>query len=141
MITRFFRAIWNFITAAKQTTGNIIFIAVVAFIVVSIFAVDAPRIPTSAALVINPTGNIVEQKQFVDPVAKLLTGYEEDDTETRLRDLLDAITEATHDTRIKIIVLQLDRLNGAPFSRLEEIGNALDSFKAAAINLFIFAVL
>lgn len=138
MITRFFRALWNFITAAKQTTGNIIFIAIVVFILVSIFSVDAPTIPTSAALVINPTGNIVEQKQFVDPVAKLLTGYEEDDTETRLRDLLDAITEATHDTRIKIIVLQLDRLNGAPFSRLEEIGNALDSFKAAGKSVYAY---
>jgi protease-4 len=138
MITRFFRAIWNFITAAKQTTGNLIFIAIVAFIIVSIFAVDTPTIPTSAALIISPTGNIVEQKQFVDPVAKLITGNEGNDTETRLRDILDAITEATHDERIKIIVLQLDRLNGASFSRLEEIGNALDNFKAAGKSVYAY---
>ncbi|MDG1444688.1 MAG: signal peptide peptidase SppA [Pseudomonadales bacterium] len=138
MITRFFRAIWNFITAAKQTTGNLIFIAIVAFILVSIFAVDTPTIPTSAALIISPTGNIVEQKQFVDPVAKLITGNEGDDTETRLRDILNAITEATHDKRIKIIVLQLDRLNGASFSRLEEIGNALDNFKAAGKSVYAY---
>ncbi len=139
MIGRIVRGLWRFITAAKNATGNLIFLAILALVVISAFTPDSITIPNSAALIINPTGNIVEQKKVIDPVAEFLSGYDNEATETLLKDILDAIDAAGGDGRIKVLILDLDKLQGAAFSKLEEIGDALDTFKQSGKPVYAFA--
>ncbi len=135
---RLLRGLWNFITAAKNAMVNLIFLAIVIFVMVALFSSDSVSVPDYAALVIDPSGNIVEQKQAINPMAQFLSGYENDDAETRLKDILDAIDSAATDSRIKILVLDLRKLQGTSFSRLEEIGNALEKFKQSGKSIYAF---
>ncbi|HIG44161.1 MAG: signal peptide peptidase SppA [bacterium] len=139
MLGRILKGTWNAITAAKNATFNLIFLLVVFSILVGIFSSDSPSIPDSAAIVINPTGIIVEQKQAIDPVAQFMSGYDKEDAETLLKDILDAIDAAAADERIKVLVLDLSRLKGAGFSKLEEIGYALERFRQADKPVYAFA--
>ena len=82
MIGRFLKGIWSFVTIAKNTTGNLIFLTILAFILITIFTSKSVSIPDSAAMIINPTGIIVEQKQAADPFSKFLSGYKNEGKET-----------------------------------------------------------
>ena len=53
------------------------------------------------------------------------------DPETLLRDVTDAIAAAKTDSRIKLIVLDLDELDASGLSKLQEIGTALRDFRAS----------
>jgi len=138
MLSRFFKGFWNILTGVKNAMGNILFLLVIVLIVVGISQSDSVSIPESAALVINPKGIIVEQKQAVDPLANFLSDYESEEKETLLIDILDAIKGAKTDIRIKMIVLDLHKFQGTAFSKLEEIGHALDDFKSSGKPIYAF---
>ena len=129
MIRSFFSGLWKGITATKNAVGNILFLVLVVIILVAIFSDDSVTIQSDTALVINPSGVIVEQKQLVDPIAGFLSGYETEETETALRDITEAIESAATDSRISALVLALDRLQGAGLSKLEDIGRSIEVFK------------
>ena len=122
------RGLWNGLTALRNITFNLLFLVILIAIIVGIFSSETITVPSSTALVLNPSGVIVEQKQPVDPFTEILSDQEEE-TETLLRDILEAISEARDDDRIKAIVLQLDSLGGASMSMMQEIGAALDAFR------------
>ena len=138
MFGSFLSRFWQAVTATKNAIGNLLLIAFVIFILVSIFSVESESIPDSTALVINPTGVIVEQLQVVDPVSKFLSGYANENAETSLKDILDAIDAGAEDERIKLLVLNLDKLRGAGLSKLEEIGQRIDQFKQTGKPVYAF---
>lgn len=129
MFRTFFTGLWKGITATKNAIGNLLFLLIVVFIVVAIFSDDGVTVENRTALVINPSGVIVEQKQLVDPVAGFLSGYQTEETETALRDLTEAIELGARDDRIEALVLKLDRLQGAGLSKLEDIAASIEQFK------------
>ncbi|MBQ74409.1 MAG: signal peptide peptidase SppA [Gammaproteobacteria bacterium] len=139
-MTRFISQIWKGVTAAKNATGNILFVLLLTLLVFAIFTADSPAIPDSTALILNPTGIIVDQKRVIDPFSEFLSGYDEtEDPETLLRDILEALESASTDDRVKSLVLDLRHLRGASMSKLEEIGVAIDKFKASGKPVFAFA--
>ena len=139
MLGKVFSSIWWFITAAKNATFNILFVLLIVAIAVGIFSVSAPQMPDTAALVIRPTGVIVEQRRPVDPIAKFLAPYDQDDSETLLKDILQAIHYAESDDRIKVLVLNLGSMQSAGFSQLEEIGRSLVQFKLSGKPIYAYA--
>ena len=92
----------------------------------------APRVPEQAALLVAPQGTIVEQLSG-DPVARAVaqargTGR----PETLLWDLTDAIRAAARDSRIRVLVLNLDQMDGAGGQpTLEELAHAIRDFRAS----------
>lgn len=139
-MTRFIKGLWNAITATKNAAGNIVFLLLVALLVFVIFTSDSPDIPDSTALILNPSGIIVDQIRAIDPVGKFLSGYDDtEDSETLLRDILEALDSASTDDRVKSLVLDLHRFRGASMSKLEEIGAAIEKFKASGKPVFAFA--
>lgn len=138
MLGRFFKGFWGILTGVKNATGNVLFILIIGLIIVGIFQSESVSVPESAALIINPKGIIVEQKQAIDPLTQFLSDYENEETETRLIDILDAIETASTDPKIKIIVLDLHKFQGTAFSKLEEIGDALDKFKSSGKSIYAF---
>jgi protease-4 len=90
-----------------------------------------PTVPRSAALVLAPEGELVEQLA-TDPVRRAFGQASGGPApETLLKDVIDAIQLAKGDSRIKLIVLQLGNLGPSGLSKLQEIGAALREFRAA----------
>ncbi len=119
--------------------GNIIFLAIIVLIVVAIVGRDTATVPESAVLTLNPTGVLVEQKRLTDPFQQLFSGGVDEDAETLLRDVTDAIDFAADDDRIKGIVLDLTSLQGGSLSQYEEIGDSLAAFRDADKPVLSFA--
>ncbi len=134
----FLKSIWNFITALKHIAGNLLFVALLILIIVSAFSKEATRLPSRTALVLDPTGRIVEQKRIIDPFDQLFRGARDIDSETRLKDLLDAIDKAGTDDRIPALVLRLQKMDGASVSALQELGKALQQFKEQGKPVYAF---
>ncbi|GIU35603.1 signal peptide peptidase SppA [Shewanella schlegeliana] len=129
---RMFLLIWNTVNGLRKLFLNLIFFGVIAVIIVSLTADDGIKVEDGAALVLNLSGVIVDQKRQVDPIeAAMKSGGEADGSgEILLSDVLLVINNAASDKRISQIVLDLDMLQGTGISKLQSIGNAIDSFKA-----------
>jgi protease IV len=136
---RLLKGIWNSITTLKNVLGNLLFLAVTITVLFALFSrTDQVLIPETAALILDPTGVIVEQRRALDPFAEFMGGGE-DEPETLLRDLTEAIETASADPRIKILVLQLDGLRDVSMSQLQTLGAALKDFSASGKEIYAFA--
>lgn len=135
---RLFRALWHAVTAAKNFTTNLIFLAIVGLVLFAVFSRETITVPNKAALVIDPSGTIVDQKRPTDPFRRLLNRTSDRQQESLLRNIKKAIREATTDNRIKVLVLDLDGLQAAPMSMLQELGYAIDAFKASGKKVYAF---
>jgi protease IV len=117
---------------------NLIFIIALAFILVAIFSSDRLEIPEGAALVIAPVGSIVEESSSVSSFSDLFGGNPANN-EVLLQDLIESIEIAARDDAISAIVLQLDYLQGAALSQLQDIGKALIAFKTSGKTVYTIA--
>jgi len=133
-IGRILNTFWKGVTVLRRVFLNLLFIALVVLVIVILLSGIQDRFPSGAALVLAPVGKIVEQSTetlLVDRFYGTTTG-----AETVLRDLIDGIDTARNDTKIKILVLDLEKLEGAGISQLQEIGEALKRFKANGKTIF-----
>lgn len=90
----------------------------------------APTVPQGAALVLRPSGTLVEQASFDEPFALLRAGGMPSGR-TVLSELLDAIDSARRDERISALVIETDGLHSASLSKLGELRDAIAAFRAA----------
>ncbi|MGA9535553.1 MAG: signal peptide peptidase SppA [Desulfobacterales bacterium] len=135
-IGRILNTFWKGVTVLRRVFLNLLFIALVVLVIVILLSGIQDRFPSGAALVLAPAGKIVEQSTetlLVDRFYGTTTG-----AETVLRDLIDGIDTARNDPKIKILVLDLEKLEGAGISQLQEIGEALKRFKANGKTIFAF---
>jgi protease IV len=126
----FFILVWRILEGVRKVLHLALLLVIFGFLLAALHTSN-PVIPRSAALVIAPEGEIVEQLA-IDPVRRAV-GEASGTTasETLLKDILDAIVAAKTDSRIKLIVLDLDSMGGAGLSKLQEIGAALRDFRAS----------
>jgi protease IV len=126
----FFILVWRILDGVRKVLHLALLLVIFGFLLAALHTAN-PVIPHSAALVIAPEGEIVEQLA-IDPVRRAV-GEASGTTasETLLKDIIDAIAAAKTDSRIKLIVLDLDSMGGAGLSKLQEIGAALRDFRAS----------
>jgi len=132
------KKVWQLITALKNAIGNLLFIAFIVLVIVALVGHESESIPASAVMIVDPEGVIVEQLRSIEPIEEFLRGGEPENAETLGRDLVDAIQLAETDDRIKAIALDLSRLQGTTLNQYDDIGNALDSFKASGKPVFAY---
>ncbi|MBN8442114.1 MAG: signal peptide peptidase SppA [Thauera sp.] len=99
-------------------------------ILVALFLHPAPTVPQGAALVLRPTGSIVEQAVLDEPLALLRAGGVPGGRAV-LADMLEAIRAARNDDRIGALVIDTDRLQSGGLSKLAELREAIAAFKAS----------
>lgn len=88
-----------------------------------------PSLPERGALLIRPSGDLVEQLAG-EPLARAINEAQgEGAPQTLLWDLTRAIRSATSDDRIQAILIDTDDLGGAGQAKLEELGRALAAFR------------
>jgi protease-4 len=127
---QFLSTLWSIVTWTRIAVLNVIFLLLLIIFIIAINAGSQPPLPASFALRLAPSGVLVDQRSYVDPTSMLLNNESPQDSETVVRDLVDAIAFAAEDTRVTSIVLELDALLGGGLSKMQEIGAALDHFKS-----------
>lgn len=127
LIRRTLSGLWRALDRIRQASLNLIFLAVLAFLVAGWLASRPAALPADAALLIAPRGQLVEQRSVKTPMSLLQGG--DGMHQVLLRDVVDAIRGAASDSRIKALVIETDGLSGAGLAKLEEIAEALDAFR------------
>jgi len=126
----FFRLTWRILDGIRRVLHLVLLLAIFGFILAALHTSN-PMVPRTAALIIAPEGQLVEQLA-TDPVRRAFGQASGGPApETLLRDVTDAIIAAKSDARIKLIVLDLVNLDASGLSKLQEIGAALREFRAA----------
>ncbi len=128
MIRRFFRALWNTVTAVRGALANLLFLAILAFIIAALLDRPAP-LPEQAALRLDLAGRVVDQRTRLN-TGSVLLGDASANREIVLTDLIDAVDLARRDDRIVALVMELDGLLRIGQSKTTELAEAIDRFRA-----------
>lgn len=129
LLSRSVGGFWRVLDGCRRAVVNLLFLAIVMALLAGAFF-GRPRVPSSAALVIDPKGPIVEQVSgnARDRLMSSVTGSGPSQ-ETLLKDLLDAIRAGKDDPHVKMLLLRLDEMGGAGMSKLQDLRAALLDFK------------
>ena len=130
---RLLKGIWRVLSGISRVITVLAPLVFVAIFVVAFSAGlsdSTPEpLPEKAALLIAPSGPLVEDAPPVDPVSAFLN--QDYDQPTLLNDLVRAIRWAAEDDRITALVLDLENLAGPSTSQTLEISDAMAEFQAA----------
>ncbi|MBV9343620.1 MAG: signal peptide peptidase SppA [Gammaproteobacteria bacterium] len=138
-IRSFFAGLWRGLDALRKALHLIVLLLLFG-LVLGVLRGSVPHVPTRAALVIAPEGELVEQLSG-DPLARAFADLQgERQPQTLLWDLTDAIRAAASDRRIPVVVLDLDKLDSATQPTLEELASALREFRAAGKKVIAYGV-
>lgn len=111
VVRRGFSSLWRVVDRLRQASLNVLFIAVVVFLVGGWWAARPAPLPAEAALLVAPVGQLVEQRSARSPMS-VLQGVE-GIHQVLLRDVVDGIRAAATDSRITALVIETDGLSGA----------------------------
>ncbi|MGB1141443.1 MAG: signal peptide peptidase SppA, partial [Halioglobus sp.] len=129
-IRRFFSALWNLVTRIRLALSNILFLVMLGLIYFVYIGGAQEPLPEKAALLLNISGTVVDQKSLVDPLQALLGEPSPADHEVLLRDVIDAVEMAAEDPAITALVMELDYLVFAGLSKTQEMVSAIETFRA-----------
>ncbi|WP_111978532.1 signal peptide peptidase SppA [Algibacillus agarilyticus] len=139
-IGRIFSALWGMINTTRKLIINLIFFSILFVILAAIMAEDEQvNIPQDSALVLDLSGDIVEQLRPIDPVEEFMAEASNSNNrpqEILLSDIIFTLENAAGDPRIKAVVLRLQDLKSASINKLQLIGNALDKVKTAEKTVY-----
>src|ERR1700686_1016230 len=129
-VAGFFGLVWRILDGIRRVLHLVLLLVIFGFILAALHT-SIPIVPRSAALVIAPEGELVDQLSS-DPVRRAFGQASGGPApETLLKDVTDAVAAAKADARIKLIVLDLGSLDASGLSKLQEIGSALREFRAS----------
>src|SRR5277367_429915 len=135
----FFGLIWRILDGIRKTLHLVLMLVIFGFILAALHT-SIPIVPRTAALVISPQGELVEQLSG-DSVRRALGEASGGPApETLLRDVTEDIAAAKTDSRIKLIVLDLDEMETAGLSKLQEICAALRDFRVSGKRVIAMGV-
>ncbi|MCB1683112.1 MAG: signal peptide peptidase SppA [Pseudomonadales bacterium] len=125
------------ISRVRNFFANSLFVLLMLFVLLALFARGGIPVPQDAALILNPQGVIVDQPSIRDPIAQFfamdgVTG------EVPLTSLTLAIEKAAADERIKLLVLDLDELAGVATTHAESIGEAIRGFQSTGKRVLAY---
>ena len=126
--------LWDFLC---RLVINAVITVIVLLFLVSSFGSHHVILPSSAALVVDMQGDLVEQFSG-DPAQRAINRLlgQKQQLQTRLRDVVGAIDRARDDSRIKALVLETDEMRGAGLEQLQYIGHAIRDFKKSGKPVF-----
>lgn len=128
-IRRLFSAIGTSITWLRNTMLNLVFLLIVIFIIAAISSNSPKPLPKNFALRLAPSGMLVDQLSYTDPASLLLADENQQEQETLVSDVIEAINAARNDPRVNTLVIEPGKLAGGGISKLSEIGQAIEQFK------------
>lgn len=129
---RVFLAGWHLIDGARKLVLNLVFFFILYLAVATLLDFgETLIIHPDTALVLQPQGDVVEEYSGTPLDYVLQQATETGRSETRLRDLTDAIRRAADDERIVRLVIDPAYLWGVGLASLQELEAAIEEFRAA----------
>jgi len=131
------RGLWRGLDGVRKFLHLLLLLIIFGF-VFGALRVSIPTVPSKAALVISPEGQIVEQLSG-DPIERAIEEARgQGRAETLLWDLTDAIRAAAKDDRIPVLVLDMEYFQGAGQPTLEELSRAIREFRATGKKVIAY---
>jgi protease-4 len=119
------------VDAARRLVVNLLFLLIVGVVAIALLVRPHLRLQDNTALVISPSGDLVEQYKGSAREAALAASLGGVERETQLRDVIAVLDAAARDPKILRAVLILDDMGSAGMAKLNEVVAALDRFRAA----------
>ena len=129
-IANVFRTIWRGADGLRKVLHLLVLLFIFS-IIISALSASTPTVPASAALLIKPSGRLVDQlagDPFDRAVAELMGDAE---PQTLVQDIVDGLRFAKDDVRITAVVLDVSGLAAGGFSKLKRVSDALDDFRTS----------
>ncbi len=122
------RAIWHGLNTLRRILHLILLLAIFAVLLAGVVG-QPMAVPSSAALVINPSGTLVEQLEG-SPLDRALADLNNQaPPQSLVREVTDSLDRAATDDRIKAVVLDLDGLQGGGLAKLQTIGDKIQKVR------------
>ncbi len=128
MVRSFFAGLLRLLDGLRKVLHLILLLVIFGF-VVGALRTSIPKLPATAALVIEPQGELVEQLSGDALDRAIAEARGTGTSETLVRDLLDVLRAAAKDDRIKSVVLKLDSMRGGGQPTLDELARGLVEFR------------
>ncbi len=129
LLRRIMSGIWKGITRVRLALSNILFLVMLALIYFVYLGGTPEPLPEKAALLLNISGTVVDQRSEINPLQALMGEPTPEGHEVLLRDIIEAIDFAAQDPAINSLVMQLDSLMYVGISKTQEIIPALEAFR------------
>lgn len=128
LFVRLMAALWRGINGLRKVLHLLLLLFIFAVFVGAVSG-GPPLLPKKAALVVSPSGALVEQLAG-DPYERALGELLGDaPVQTLVKDIVDALEFARTDDRITAVHLELSGLGSGGLPKLQRIAAAIDSFK------------
>lgn len=139
LFVRLFQGLWSIVAWSYRVLVILLLVASLGLIWVSSRGGPPVVVEDNIALVVAPSGALVEQIDL-EPAQRLAEQFGgELPSQTLLRDLVDALDAARLDSRVSMAVVKLDGLSSAGLAQLEELNAAIDRFKASGKPVHAYA--
>jgi protease-4 len=124
----FFRGMWHGLDVLRRVLHLLLLLGLLALLIAALRG-SIPHLPERGALVIRPSGEIVEQLAG-EPLERAVNQVQgEGAPQTLLWDLTRAIRSAAADTRIQALLIDTDDLQLVGQAKLEELAAAIAEFR------------
>jgi protease-4 len=133
----FFSGLWRGLDGLRKVLHLIVLLFIFA-VLIAVLRGSVPRIPSKAALLVTPEGQLVEQLTGEPLQRAIQQARGEAHTETLLWDLTDSIRVAAGDARIQALALDLEKFEGGTQPTLEELAAALREFRASGKKVIAY---
>ena len=125
---RFFHGLWRGLDTLRRFLHLLLLLALFG-VVIGALHQSTPRLPEKAALVVRPSGNIVEQLSG-EPLERAINEAQgSGEPQTLLWDLTTAIRAAAGDAHIGALLIDTDDMDSTGQVKLEELAAAIGEFR------------
>ncbi|AYA64212.1 signal peptide peptidase SppA [Alteromonas sp. RKMC-009] len=128
-----FTGLWTVLNFARKLVFNLIFLVLLIGVIIAISSSEDPiSVKPDSALLLQLNGNLVIEKEQVDPFSQFMQeafGEEPENPEVLVRDVVKVLDNAKQDSRIKALILDLSGLQGGGLDKLRTVAAAIDDFK------------
>lgn len=136
---KFALGVWHFINGSRKVFLNLLFLILIYFIYIAVQPPEMFRLKPDSTLVIRPYGMVVEQYSTTPMDRALQEAIGQERTETRLRDMLEAIHRAAGDGDITQLVIDPNYMWGIGLAALKDLEHAVDAFRSTGKSVIAVA--
>jgi protease-4 len=123
-----FRKIWHGLDVLRRVV-HLFLMLIVLLVIVALMSQTPVLVPESSALVIDPSGRLVEQLAGSPADRAIAEAQGQEQAQTLVRDVVRALDRARDDKRIQAVMLDLDGLGGGDLTKLNQIADAVARFR------------
>ncbi|MDX8393607.1 MAG: signal peptide peptidase SppA [Mariprofundales bacterium] len=118
----------------RRILANLVFLLILGLLISAVMAQQV-KINPKSALLLNIEGDLLDEADAESPFDRFMSKGPA--FTTGLFDVLDAIRYAKNDTRIRMIILDMQYMGNAPLVRLDEVRHALLDFRKSGKKVII----